>query len=63
MTKQDVIDHFGGVVKAAEGLGYTSRGTVSKWPEKLDIKIQLYVEHMTNGALKADQVGQGTDAA
>ena len=54
MTKKDVIDHFGGVVKAARGLGYNSRGTVSKWPEQLNIRIQLYVERMTNGALKAD---------
>jgi hypothetical protein len=55
MTKQDVIDHFGGVVKAAKALGYKSRGTVSAWPDDLPYKTQAYVQAITNGKLKADK--------
>lgn len=54
MTKQDVIDYFGGTVAAANALG-RSKGAVSQWPDVLPINLQYEIEGRTASKLKADK--------
>lgn len=53
MTKQDVLDHFGGTVAAAKALGRT-KGAVSQWDDDLPMNLQFEIEGRTSGKLKAD---------
>ncbi|MCK2183536.1 Cro/CI family transcriptional regulator [Halomonas getboli] len=53
MTKQDVLDHFGGTIAAAKALG-RSKGAVSQWPDQLPANLQFEIEGRTAGALRAD---------
>ncbi|MEC8919214.1 MAG: Cro/CI family transcriptional regulator [Pseudomonadota bacterium] len=53
MTKQDVIEYFGGTTAAANALG-RSKGAVSQWPEVLPVKLQYEIEGRTGSKLKAD---------
>lgn len=52
MTKQDVLDHFGGTVAAARALGRT-KGAVSQWADPLPSNLQFEIEGRTGGKLKA----------
>tara|TARA_Y100000593_G_C4102192_1_gene233800 strand:- start:127 stop:312 length:186 start_codon:yes stop_codon:yes gene_type:complete len=54
MTKTEVIEHYGGVTKAANALGVT-KGAVSLWSEDLPAKIQCLIEVVSKGKLKADK--------
>lgn len=65
MTKQEVIDYFGGtVVATAKALGRT-KGAVSQWPESLPMNLQYEIEGRTSGKLKADtpETSAGAPAA
>lgn len=53
MTKQDVLDFYGGTVRAAKALGRT-KGAVSQWSEDLPLNLQFEIEGRTRGKLKAD---------
>ena len=53
MKTQDVIQFFGTQVKAAEALGMSQSG-IASWDEYPPENRQLLVEHITNGALKAE---------
>ncbi|MBW5800093.1 Cro/CI family transcriptional regulator [Halomonas elongata] len=52
MTKQDVLDYFGGTVAAAKALGRT-KGAVSQWVDPLPQNLQFEIEGRTRGKLKA----------
>lgn len=54
MTKTEVLEHYGGVVKAASSLGIT-KGAVSSWPEDLPLRTQCFVQVATKGRLKVDK--------
>ncbi|MGM0825671.1 MAG: Cro/CI family transcriptional regulator [Pseudomonadota bacterium] len=53
MNKQDVLDFYGGTVKAAKALG-RSKGAVSQWADDLPLTLQYEIEGRTSGKLKAD---------
>lgn len=53
MTKQDVLDFYGGTVRAAKALGRT-KGAVSQWSDDLPLNLQYEIEGRTRGKLKAD---------
>lgn len=52
MTKEEAIEHFGGVSALADALSI-NRQAVYQWTDVPD-KQQLRLEKITNGALKAD---------
>ncbi|WIX32542.1 Cro/CI family transcriptional regulator [Salinicola sp. JS01] len=54
MTKQDVIEYFGGTTAAAKALG-RSKGAVSQWPDALPANLQFEIEGRTCGRLQADE--------
>lgn len=54
MTREQAIEHFGGVGRLAGALGI-SRQSVWKWGPKPPDGRQFQLEVMTNGALKADR--------
>ncbi|MDD9154980.1 Cro/CI family transcriptional regulator [Aliivibrio sp. S4TY2] len=53
MKKKDVIEHFGGVGKAAVALGIL-QSAVSQWGENVPQRRAFEIERITNGVLKAD---------
>lgn len=53
MTKQDVLDFYGGTVRAAKALGRT-KGAVSQWADDLPLNLQFEIQGRTGGKLKAD---------
>jgi hypothetical protein len=53
MTKQDVIDYFGGTTATAKALGRT-KGAVSQWTDTLPLNLQYEIEGRTGGKLTAD---------
>ena len=55
MTKQDVIEHFGGTTAAAKALG-RSKGAVSQWADPMPLNLQYEIEGRTASKLKADNV-------
>lgn len=54
MDKQDVLDHYGGVVKTARALGF-NKSTISNWHDELPIRLQAFIELASKGKLKADR--------
>ena len=52
MTHADIIKHFGGVMRAAEQLGY-SRISIWKWRRGVPLRTQIIIEAKTGGVLKA----------
>lgn len=54
MYKQDVLDHFGGVVKTAQAVGVT-KGTVSAWPELVPELRAIKIEKISRKKLKYDE--------
>ena len=52
MRKNDVINHFGSMTKAAEVLGLT-KSAVSQWPDEIPQRRAYEIEKLTNGKLKA----------
>jgi transcriptional repressor of cell division inhibition gene dicB len=52
MKKQEVLDHFGGVIATAKSLGI-SQPSVSNWTDPLPELRQLELEQLTGGRLKA----------
>ncbi|MDM5057627.1 Cro/CI family transcriptional regulator [Aeromonas rivipollensis] len=53
MKKNDVLEYFGGVSKAANALGIT-RSAVSQWDEIIPESSAYKIESLTGGQLKAN---------
>ncbi|MFM1711879.1 Cro/CI family transcriptional regulator [Aeromonas salmonicida] len=53
MKKNDVLEYFGGVSKAANALGIT-RSAVSQWDEIIPESSAYKIESLTGGKLKAE---------
>lgn len=53
MKKIDVINFFGTQEKTAAALGL-KQASVSRWDEDIPVRRAFEIEHITNGALKAD---------
>ncbi len=53
MKKQDVLEHFGGVVGIAKALGCKPQA-ISQWGETIPQGRAYQIEVLTGGALKAD---------
>ncbi|WP_252109083.1 MULTISPECIES: Cro/CI family transcriptional regulator [unclassified Halomonas] len=53
MNKQDVLNFYGGTVRAAKALNRT-KGAVSQWSDDLPLNLQYEIEGRTRGKLKAD---------
>lgn len=53
MKKVDVVAHFGNTVKVAEALGI-AQAAVSQWGEDIPQRRAFELQHITEGALKAD---------
>lgn len=55
MTKEDVVNYYGSVTKAAKALRIDS-STIRHWPSGVQLtpRIAWRVEFATNGALKVD---------
>jgi len=54
MTRNDIIKHYGSILKAVEATGY-SRAAMYKWRLGIPLRSQLVIESHTNGALKAQK--------
>lgn len=54
MNKSQAIEHFGSVTALAKALGVTYEA-VRQWGEVPELR-QYQLEHLTGGALKADQL-------
>lgn len=54
MTRDQIVKHFGGVQKAADGLG-VSRQTIYLWDGGIPHRSQQLIEALTGGKLKADK--------
>lgn len=54
MTKQDAIEHFGGVRELAEALGIWPN-TIYRWDESPPDIMQYKIEVLTQGQLKAER--------
>ncbi|ATM01292.1 Cro/Cl family transcriptional regulator [Aeromonas sp. CA23] len=54
MKKNDVLEYFGGVSKAANALGIT-RSAVSQWDDIVPESSAYKIESLTGGKLKAAQ--------
>jgi hypothetical protein len=52
MNKQDVLDHFGGVIATAKALKI-AQPSVSNWNDPLPELRQLEIEQLTGGKLRA----------
>ena len=52
MTKQEVLDYFGGGAAVARALGI-SHPSVTNWTDPLPDLRQLEIERLTNGELRA----------
>ena len=61
MTKQDVLDFYGGTVRAALALGRT-KGAVSQWSDDLPLNLQFEIQGRTGGKLKADSAKHSATA-
>jgi DNA-binding transcriptional regulator YdaS (Cro superfamily) len=56
MKAENVIEHFGSQVAAAQALGL-SKQAVYQWTKRgISFRTQLLIEHATGGKLKADPV-------
>lgn len=53
MKKIDAISYFGNTVKVAEALGI-AQSAVSQWNENIPQRRAFELQHITNGALKAE---------
>jgi hypothetical protein len=56
MTKEQVIEHYGSVTKAAKALRIDG-STIRHWPSGVQLtpRIAWRIEFATNGALKVDE--------
>lgn len=55
MTRQQVINYFGGsITQACDFLGY-SRHTIYRWRKGIPLRAQIVIEKMTDGGLKAQK--------
>lgn len=53
MKKQDVLDHFGGVVKTSQAL-HISHASVSDWGDVVPEAAASRADRVSNGKLKYD---------
>lgn len=62
MTKNEAIQHFGGVSALARALGI-NRWAIYQWGDRPPEGRQYQLELMTGGALKADKQGKSSSEA
>lgn len=54
MKTKDVVEHFGGVRKAADALGISTQAIYS-WGDEVPIMRQPHIQIVTGGRLKMDR--------
>jgi hypothetical protein len=55
MTYNQVIKLYGGVSRAARGLGFTRQGVYHWRDHGISYKTQIFIEWSTGGKLKSDR--------